>query len=169
MRFGTNILGLSVAGVFLLSVLSCSFNTEVKEVPKYLPNEPIEKVEGTVEEVKRGTDAVAKFHDLLNQQKFDEIFSWLDSKSQLSQDAVAFDVRMNRIYRELGTVEKSDLQRQSVFKKSATKEIRLEYITKFGKENDQRPRYEIFYFELYPSGETKLLEYMNGIDNEKAY
>lgn len=164
-----SISGPLVATAFLLSILSCSFNTEVKEIPMYTPNEPIEKVDGTLEEVKKGTDAVARFHDLFNQQKFDDLFSWIDSKSQLSHDPVAFSIRMNRIARELGKVEKSELQRHSVFKKSATKEIRLEYVTKFSKDNDPRPRYELFFFELYPSGDTKLLEYRNGIDNEPRY
>lgn len=150
-------------------ILACSFNTEVKEVPKYHPNEPITRMEPTQQEVEHGTDSVKKFHELFNGEKFDEIFSWIDPKSQLSQDPVAFSVRMNRINRELGKIEKTEIQRHSIFQKSSSKEIRLEYITKYSKDNDPRPRYELFFFELYPSGDIKLLEYINGIDNEKAY
>lgn len=162
---------LSLIAVFsvVFAVLACSFNTEVKEAPKYSPDEPINRVEPTEAERVSGITAAKKFHDLLNEGKFDEIFAWIDKKSQLSTDPVAFSVRMHRIERELGKIERSELQRHSVFEKSATKEIRLEYITKFSKENDSRPRYELIFFELYPSGETKLLEYRNGIDNEQGY
>ena len=165
-----NLVGI-VSGLVLLSFvgLACSFSTDVKEPPKYVPNEPINRIEGNPEDINRGTEAVSKFHNLLNQEDFDRLFEWIDEKSQLSQDPVAWSVRMNRIKRELGKVENTVLQRQNVFQKSSTKEIRLEYITKYSKEDGSKPRYELFFFELYPDGETKLLEYMNGIDNAKAY
>lgn len=153
----------------VLVALACTFNTEVTEVPKYSPNEPISRVEPTDAERTVGIAAAEKFHGLLNEGKFDELFAWIDKKSQLSSNPAAFSVRMHRIERELGRVESSELQRYSVFQKSTTKEIRLEYITKFSKEKDSRPRYELIFFELYPSGETKLLEYRNGIDNEEGY
>ena len=146
-----------------------SCTVQMRETPTYAPNEKLEKVEAKQEDVDRATGAVARFHQLLNEDKGDELFEWIDPKSQLKSDPVAFHVRVGRIRSELGSVERAELQRSAIFRKSATLEARLEYVTKFSKENDPRPRYELFNFELYPDGRTNFLGYRNGIDYEDGY
>jgi len=98
-----------------LFFVSCTVQT--REVPTYAPNENLEKVEAKQEDVDRATRAAARFHQLLNENQGDELFEWIDPKSQLKSDAVAFHVRIGRIRSELGSVERAELQEARSFVK----------------------------------------------------
>jgi hypothetical protein len=153
--------------IFLLTVLACSFET--KNAPTYQSNEEKVLVENRDEDKEKAKKAVENFHKLFNEEKYGELFQLIDDKSQLKQDQTIFLMRMDKIMSDLGKFESATFTRANVFKKNSTYEVRIEYISKFAKENNRPPRYELFFWELYPNGDAKLLEYINGIDNEKRY
>jgi hypothetical protein len=93
----------------------------------------------------------------------------IDNKSQLKSDAIYWDRRLHNIKNELGKFEKGEYKRANVFQKSETIEVRIEYSTKYQKDDGTKPRWVLFYWEIYKNGDVKLLNYMNGIDNEKSY
>ena len=134
-----------------------------------MPSEKGTKIEGGEEYKEKAKRAAENFHKLFNEGKYQELFNLIDEKSQLKTDQLYWDRRLNDIKSELGKFENSQFTRDNAFKKSKTVEVRTEYVSKFEKETSSKPRYELFYWEIYENGDVKLLEYKNGIDNEKSY
>ena len=141
----------------------------MKQPPVYREQEEKVKIEGGDEYKEIAKKASDNFHKIYNEENFDALFELIDNKSQLKSERVYWDVRFNKIKNELGKFEKAEFTRANVFQKSQTVEVRIEYITKFEKDDGTKPRYELFFWEIYKNGDVKLLNYMNGIDNEKSY
>ncbi len=151
----------------LFSITACQ--VEFKQSPTYKPNEKGAKIENNQSFLEMAKKASEQFHSLYNNQKFQGLFNLIDDKSQLKSDQIFWDRRMNDINNDLGKFENAQFTRGNAFQKSQTVEVRVEYISKFEKDNGTKPRYELFYWEIYSNGDVKLLDYKNGIDNEKAY
>jgi len=160
---------LAVLFAVILPACISSCSVEYKMPPVYTDKEPKIKVENKDEYIEKGKQAVENFHNLFNQGKYNEMFQLIDDSSELKQDPVYFDLRMHKINRELGKFEEAKFTRASVFQKKNTYEVRLEFISKFNKESGKAPRYELFFWEIYDTGDLKLLNYTNGIDNESGY
>ena len=153
--------------ILLVSVTACQ--VEIKQPPTYKPDEKETKIENNEEYLATAKKASDNFHSLYNNEKFQDLFDLIDEKSQLKSDQIFWDRRMNNIKNDLGKFENAQFTRGNAFQKSQTVEVRIEYISKFEKESGAKPRYELFYWEIYPNGDVKLLEYKNGIDYEKGY
>jgi hypothetical protein len=150
-------------------LLTAACFIETKSPPVYQSSEEKVKVENRDEDIEKAKKAVENFHNLFNAGKTKELFQLIDDKSQLKQDETFFLMRMDRIMSDLGKFQSATFTRANVFQKKSTYEVRIEFISKFEKENNRPPRYELFFWEIYPGGDVKLLEYMNGIDNEPKY
>jgi len=158
----------SVAAMILMVSSSCQI--EYKKPPIFTEKEQITKIEtGADEYINKAKSASDHFHDLFNEGRYNEMFQLVDDKSELIQDPIYFDRAMHRISSDLGKFESASFTRGNAFQKKSTYEVRLEYIAKYDKENGKAPRYELFYWEIYPDGTLKLLNYRNGIDNEPGY
>lgn len=139
---------------------------DVKEKPVYQSNEPKELVQNKENEKQKALEAVNNFHKLFNEGKNQDIFELIDKKSQLKQDKAYIVMWMEKLNRELGKFENSKLTNQAVFKKANSYEVRFEFISKYEKESGTPPRYELFAWDVYPNGDVKLLDYLNGKDKE---
>jgi hypothetical protein len=153
--------------IIALSSLACNFDT--KQPPVYREQEQKVKIEGGEKHKEVAKKASDNFQNFFNKGDFDALFDLLDEKSQLKSDRVYWDIRFSKIKNELGKLEKSEFARANVFQKSETFEVRIEYKTKFEKDDGAKPRYILFFWEIYKNGDVKLLNYINGIDNQKAY
>ncbi len=142
---------------------------ETKKAPTYIPLEKATKIDGGDEYKEIAKKASENFQNLNNEEKFQELFELIDDKSQLKNDAIYWDRRLHNIKNDLGKLEKAEYKRANAFQKSETIEVRIEYATKYQKDDGTKPRWVLFYWEIYKNGDVKLLNYMNGIDYEKAY
>ena len=154
---------------FITGLLVSACSLEMKQPPVYSDKEQKVKIEGGDEYKEIAKKASDNFQKIYNAENFDALFDLVDSKSQLKSDRVYWDVRFNKIKNELGKIEKSEFSRANVFQKSETFEVRIEYKTKFEKDDGIKPRYVLFFWEIYKNGEVKLLNYINGIDSEQSY
>lgn len=153
--------------ILILLGLACNFET--KQPPVYRELEQKTKIEGGEEYKEAAKKASENFQKIYNEGKIQSLFDLLDNKSQLKSDQMYWDLRFNKIKSELGKQEKSEFKRANVFQKSETFEVRIEFATKFEKDDGTKPRYVLYFWEIYKNGDVKLLNYMNGIDNETAY
>lgn len=154
---------------YLLIFLVSNCSIQMKQPPVYQEKEEKVKIDGGEEYKEKANQATENFHKLFNEGKYQELFDLIDDKSQLKSDRVYWDRRLNDIKTDLRRFENSKFTRDNTFKKSKTVEVRTEYISKYEKDNSDKPRYELFYWEIYENGDVKLLEYKNGIDYEKGY
>ncbi len=154
---------------FIIVLLCLACNFETKQAPVYREQEQKVKIEGGEEHKETAKKASDNFQKIYNEGNFDALFELLDDKSQLKSERIYWDIRFNKIKNELGKLENSEFVRANVFQKSETFEVRIEYKTKFEKDDGTKPRYVLFYWEIYKNGDVKLLNYMNGIDNETSY
>jgi hypothetical protein len=141
----------------------------MKKPPTYVPLEKATKIDGGDEYKETAKKASENFQKLNNEEKYQDLFELIDDKSQLKSDAIYWDRRLHNIKNDLGKLEKSEFKRANVFQKSKTVEVRIEYLSKFDKDNSSDQRYEIFFWEIYQNGEVKLLNYLNFIDNQPQY
>ncbi len=146
---------------------ACSIET--KQPPTYIPLEKATKIEGGEEYKEIAKKSSDNFQKIYNEGNMQALFNLLDDKSQLKSDQMYWDLRFSKIKSELGKHEKSEFKRANVFQKSETVEVRIEYATKFERDDGTKPRYVLYFWEIYKNGDVKLLNYMNGIDNETAY
>ena len=83
------------------------------------------------EEIKTAEAAVKKFHQLLNEEKYEELYNMTDEQARATKSKDAFFQLMKNVHSQLGNVSSSEKINSTAKSQAASTVVEMIYQTKF--------------------------------------